>query len=217
MNSAAVRILVGVGALVVAAAVSWKFGLIGVLLFIVAISWFFGPVAFLATMAFVLFMILNWVLWLRVWLKNQPWPWSQRYFDWFEPAEILLYKKSRTILWARTQFLIAMLPSLIGPLMAFNNPELIALLPDQWEKYALLFFVVLTVVSSVVQEINRGNTDTALDVVALPTQLDHKPEVAEAVAKLDVAKAEIQDVLKAEKVQKAAVAEAVAKPDKMEG
>lgn len=156
---------------------------------------FNGAIVFLATLGLFLFIAVNWATWFRIWLKNRPWPWSQRYFDWIEPIEIVLYKKSKTIFWARFTAVMTSVPALVSSLLIFNNPELIALLPDHWEKYAILFFVVLTVVSSIVQEVNRKNTDTALDVVALPTQID-KPSVAEAVAELDVAKENMQEALK---------------------
>lgn len=140
---------------------------------------------FLIIAGIIVLLLLNYVLWFREWLKSRPWPWSQRYFEWIEPIEIALYKKSETILWARAQVLFGAVLQTLEMLQLFNTPELLQFLPEQWAWWVSLLFIV----NGVVQEILRRYTATPLSVVAVPTQ-GNPPAVDAAIANLEVAKAE---------------------------
>lgn len=48
-------------------------------------------------------LIIIYAMWGRAWLKRQPW--SQGFFDWIEPIELVLFKKSETILFARLKIM----------------------------------------------------------------------------------------------------------------
>lgn len=56
-------------------------------------SWFLFVLLLLVVLA------VAYALWLRPWLKRQPW--AAPFFAWIEPIEIALYKKSETILLGR--------------------------------------------------------------------------------------------------------------------
>lgn len=138
--------------------------------------------------------LLNYVLWFREWLKTRPWPWSQRYFEIIEPLEIFFYGKSETLLWGRWLMLGGTLVPALEAVQLLNIPELIALLPENWVKYAPLVFTLI----GVIVEIQRRYTTKPLEVVALPTH-GNTPEVVAAVENLEVAKVEAIAAVKIEK------------------
>lgn len=131
----------------------------------------------------VIVLILNYVTWFREWLKNRPWPWSQRYFEWIEPIEIALYRKSETILWSRFLIFMGLLPTVLDQFQLLNVPGLIEFLPDDWEKWASLSFTVCGIVSELLR---RGSTKPLEIVELLETGMS--PKVAVAVAKAETAK-----------------------------
>lgn len=151
---------------------------------------------FLIVSGIVVLLLMNYVLWLREWLKTRPWPWSQRYFEWIEPIEIALYKKSETILWARAQVLFGAVLQALEMLQLFNTPELLSFLPEQWARWVSLLFIA----SGVIQEILRRYTTKPLEVVELPT-LGNTPAVVAAVENLEVAKADVMAAVADEKAK----------------
>lgn len=139
---------------------------------------------FLISFGVIILLLLNYCLWFREWLKSRPWPWSQRYFLWIEPIEIALWKKSETILWARTQMLFGVLLQGMELLQLLNTPELLAFLPEQWSRWVSLLFIV----NGLVQEVLRRYTATPLPIVEMPT-VGNTPAVNAAIANLEIAKA----------------------------
>lgn len=152
---------------------------------------------FLIVFGILTLFLLNYVLWAREWLHDRPWPWSQRYFEWIEPLEIFFYRKSETLLWGRWLMLGGTLMPVLESVQLLNIPELIALLPENWVKWAPLVFTVC----GVVVEIQRRYTTKPLEVVELPT-LGNTPEVNIAVANLETAKAEVATAIADEKAAK---------------
>jgi len=121
-------------------------------------------------------LVLVWVLWGRAWLKRQSWAWSQRFFTWIEPVEILLWGKSETVMWSRYLMLLGALPVVLDQLSLFNTPELIGLVPEQYRAWLMLTFTVMGIIS----EIQRRLSTKPLAIVAVP---DNPPvEVAVAIA-----------------------------------
>lgn len=59
----------------------------------------------LIILALITALLLWYALQGRDWLKSKPWPWVQKFFAWIEPIEILLFRKSQTILVGRMLWL----------------------------------------------------------------------------------------------------------------
>lgn len=156
---------------------------------------------FLLVFGVFLLVIMNYTLWFREWLKTRPWPWSQRYFEWIEPIERVLYKKSETILLARSLQALGTISAFLTVLSGMDFYQLIAFIPERWQPWVLASPFIATTILGIVQEIQRRYTATPLDVIALPT-LGNTPEVNIAVANLETAKAEVATAIADEKAAK---------------
>ena len=91
----------------------------------------------------VLAVITGLLLWYalqgRDWLKTKSW--AQPFFDWIEPIEIVLYKKSETILFGRLlQLLGVALTGLIW-VGSIDITPIIPLVPEKYQPYLLLIFI----------------------------------------------------------------------------
>lgn len=161
----------------------------------------------LISLGIFLTLILNYVLWFRQWLKTRPWPWSQRYFDFIEPLEILFYKKSETILLARALQGIGVLSAFLTWYGALDFSQMAALIPERWQPWVLASPFIATTVLGIVNEINRRYTTEPLAVTELPTQ-GKSPEVEAAVANLEVAKTTVTAAVKVDAEIKAEAAKA---------
>lgn len=146
--------------------------------------------------------VVIWVLFLRNWLKAQPW--TAGFFALVEPVERNLWNKSETILWSRFLMVLGVLPPILDQLSTLNIPALMAVLPEKWTPYLSLSFVVAGIVS----EFLRRQTTKPLEVVALPDVVS--PAVAQAVVVAEIASKEAVAVVKAEAVAVKAEAVAVA-------
>jgi hypothetical protein len=139
---------------------------------------FFLSLLFLLA-AFAAFYILHG----RAWLKQKEW--AKPFFDWIEPIEIKLWKKSESILFARIMMLVGIIPVVAQQLQLFNMPEILALIPEAYRGYLMLIFLVC----GLIVEFNRRTTTEPLAITALPEKAI-PPEVKEAVKQADEAKAE---------------------------
>lgn len=120
------------------------------------------------------------VLFLRNWLKEQPW--AKGFFAWIEPYEIALWRKSETILWARFLIVLGLIPPILEQLGDLSGSGIERLLP---EKYQALWTLSFTVIG-IVNEFLRRSTTKPLEIVELPQNLP--PAVAQAVNRAEVAK-----------------------------
>lgn len=135
----------------------------------------------------------------RDWLKSKSW--AMPFFAWIEPIEIVLFKKSQTILFAR---LLSGLGVVLTMLQQFNGIDLTPILPFVPEKYQMALTVgvnmlplLITAIGWMVEKL-RNSTSKPLELVAVPDKVvAENPRVAEAVAMADATKAEAVAVAKA--------------------
>jgi hypothetical protein len=142
-----------------------------------------------AASLFVLSVFLTiYALWGRDWLKSKPW--AQAFFDWIEPIEIALFRKSPTILFARLKVLTGLL---LTWLTAAGDIDLTPILPFVPEKYQGLIngaAKALPLVLSLVgwaDESLRKKTTLPIELVAVP-EATATPEVKVAIGKAQEAK-----------------------------
>ena len=139
----------------------------------------------------VLVLVLWYALSGRAWLKSRPW--ARPFFAWIEPIEIALFKKSETILFARTKMLIGVVLTVLTQLGSIDLTPIMPLVPD---KYATLIHTVLNLlpmlitVMGFIDEHLRNATTKPIELVAIPDRVvADNPAIART---LDVA-AEAKD------------------------
>lgn len=147
-------------------------------------------------------------IWGRKWLKAKTWPWSVRYFQFIEPYEILLYKKSETLLWARFRMLWGTVFSLVNNLAGTDLTPILSLVPEKYQWIAGAFINCLPLLVSFLAWIDQRMRETS----SMPTELvavpDNPPiEVAIAVERFESAKREAIAVIAAEKQTPVVVSE----------
>lgn len=157
---------------------------------------------FLLPIALIVAVILVYALWGRDWLKAKPW--AAPFFEWIEPIEVALFKKSQTILVARTLSVLGPVLTLLTQLGTVDITPLMPFVPEKHQ--GLVQFVwnllplTITGLGMIVEKL-RNNTTVPIEIAALPDKaLAEKPAVAEVVAKLQDVKAEAVAVVKEEKV-----------------
>jgi hypothetical protein len=163
----------------------------------------------LVVLAVITGLLLWYALQGRDWLKSKSW--AQGFFAWIEPVEILLFKKSETILVGRLlQFLgaIMLVLSWIGQI---DLTPIMPLVPEKYQPYvhAVSTFLplVLNGLGAIVERL-RNRTTKPLELVAVPDKvIAETPRLAEAVAMADATKIEAVAVV----VEAKAVAVAEAK------
>jgi hypothetical protein len=137
-------------------------------------------------------LLLWYALWGRDWLKTKPW--AQSFFAKIEPIEIVLFKKSQTILLGRT---LSGLGVLLTFLQQFNGIDLTPILPLVPEKYQGPLNIAvnslpmtISVIGWMVEKL-RNKTTKPVELVAVPDKVvAENPKVAEAVAMADATKTE---------------------------
>lgn len=129
-------------------------------------------------------LLLFYVLWGRAWLKTKPW--MRGFFDFIEPIEIFLWRKSETLLWARFLMVAGMIPPMLEQFSALKPlfDGIAPYLPANWQSYISLTFTILGMVG----EVQRRYTTKPLEIVELPSAVP--APVAAALAKADDAKVE---------------------------
>lgn len=143
-------------------------------------------------------LLTVYALWLRPWLKRQAW--AKPFFAWVEPAEIVLFKNSETILFARLKVAMGLLLAALTYLSTFDITPLLPLLPEAWRPHAQALMALLPLILSLVgaaDERLRNTTTKPLELVALP--LESKPvppQIAIAVADAELAKEQAVEVVK---------------------
>lgn len=102
------------------------------------------------------------VVWLRPWLRDKPW--AQGFFARVEPVEIVLWRKSESILWARFLQAVGLVVPLLQFIGAVDITPYLAIVPDGYAPYLLLVIFV----AGQIGERLRKDTTKPLDVVAAP-------------------------------------------------
>ncbi|MET4263903.1 hypothetical protein ABIA95_000160 [Bradyrhizobium sp. LA8.1] len=138
-------------------------------------------------------VVLTWyAIWGREILKRSPW--FQPLFDWIEPWEVTLYKKSQTILFARLKMISGVVLMVLTQAGTIDLTPIMPLVPDAYEPYLRIAFnllpLVLTLMGAVDEKL-RNATTLPIEVVAVTDKdVAENPKVAAAVETAVAAKAE---------------------------
>jgi len=120
-------------------------------------------------------------------------PWAKPFFDKVEPIEIRLFKKSETILWARTLQAVGFLLTVLTYIGQIDLTPLLAMLPEEHRAIAGTLLPLTPMMLSFlgrVDESLRKDVSKPLAVVELPN--DMPPKVKAAVQEFEVAKADVK-------------------------
>lgn len=135
----------------------------------------------------------------RQWLITQPW--AQGFFTWIEPFERRVFLKSETILAARLKMFVGAALTFLTQTQQIDITLLMPLVPDAWEPTLLfawnLMPLALTILGFADEKL-RKDTNKPLDVVSLSPVEAAKPEVAAAVAQVEVNVAVAKAIIKTE-------------------
>jgi hypothetical protein len=137
-------------------------------------------------------IILAWyALWGRDWLKNKPW--TAGFFARVEPIEIVLFKKSQTILLARLKMTVGVTLTALTYLGTIDLTPLMPFVPEQYQGLVHLAFNLLPMIITLMgmaDEKLRNKTTAPLELVAIPEKDKARPEIAEAIAIADSTRVE---------------------------
>lgn len=142
----------------------------------------------LLILAVITSLLLLYALWGRDWLKRQPF--AQGFFAWVEPIEIMLFKKSETILFARLLSGLGGVLTLLTQLGEINVAPLMPLMPDKYAgivQVALGFMPMLITGLGLIVEWLRNRTTKPIELVAV-AEADITPEVARVLEAADAVK-----------------------------
>lgn len=144
----------------------------------------------LVVLAIVTALLLWYALQGRAWLKAKPW--TEAFFAVIEPAEIFLFKKSETILFAR---MLSGLGVVLTFLTQIGSIDITPLLPFVPSKYAVVvqgaYSCMPLIISflGVIVEWLRNRTTKPIELIAIPDKIvAGNPEVARVVAEADDSK-----------------------------
>lgn len=128
----------------------------------------------------------------RAWLKSKSW--AGGFFAWVEPIEILVFKKSETILFARLKILTGLLLMILSQVGTIDLTPIMPFVPDKYEAYVRVAFNLLPLTITAIgwmDEQLRKSVSKPIELVALPDKIvAENPKVAEAVAMADATKTE---------------------------
>lgn len=124
----------------------------------------------------------------REWLKTKPW--AQDFFDLIEPVEIVLFKKSETILFGRLLTGLGAVLTFLTQLGEINLAPIIPFVPEKYQ-FIVTFAVnclplVISGLGAIVERL-RNRTTKPIELVAVP-ETTAPPEVKAAMAEADAAK-----------------------------
>ncbi len=128
----------------------------------------------------------------RDWLKSKSW--ANGFFELFEPIEIILFKKSETILVGR---MLQALGAILTALTWLGSIDITPLMPLVPEKYAgvvqagfSFLPLILNGLGAIIEWL-RNRTTKPIELVAIPDKVvAENPRVAEAVAVANATKVE---------------------------
>jgi hypothetical protein len=142
----------------------------------------------LLALAVITILLLLYALWGREWLKSKSW--AQPFFAWIEPLEILLFKKSETILFARLLSGLGIVLTFLTQISTIDLTPIMPFVPDKYEPFVRVVFNLMPLVLSglgAIVEWLRNRTTKPLELVAVP-EAALSPEVKVAIAQADEAK-----------------------------
>jgi hypothetical protein len=145
-------------------------------------------------------ILVAYALWLRPWLKTKAW--SGGFFAWVEPIEIVLFKKSETILFARLKMVSGVVLMLLTQLGEIDLSPLMPFVPEKYSDIVRVIFnfmpLTITLVGALDEKL-RNATTKPIELVAVP-EATAPPEVKVAIAQADAAKAEAVAIIQEKKV-----------------
>lgn len=151
-------------------------------------------------LAIVVLIIAVWVTWLRPRLVCQPW--AEGFFRSIEPFERLFYRKSESVLWARTKVMVGTVLTMLTQLQAIDITPLFPIIPDDYEGYIIVAWNMLPMAISAVGLIDEymrvKDTTKPIELVEVSEKvLEENPDVAQKVAYAQVTKVEAVEAVKA--------------------
>lgn len=146
----------------------------------------------LIILAVITALLLWYALQGRDWLKAKPW--AQGFFAWVEPVEILLFKKSETILFARLKMLTGILLTFLTQIGTIDLTPWMPFVPEKYQPAVNAAVnaapLMLTLVGWADERL-RKTTTKPIELVAVPDQVvAENPQVANAVAAAEAVKFE---------------------------
>lgn len=146
----------------------------------------------LIILAIITALLLWYALWGRDWLKKQPK--AQPFFEWIEPIEIVLFKKSETILFARLLQAMGGTLSALTWIGSIDVTPLLPLFPEQHAELVRGFFsmlpLILNILGAIVEWL-RNRTTKPVELVAVSDKVvAESPRLQEAVAMAETTKTE---------------------------
>jgi hypothetical protein len=152
---------------------------------------------FLITAAILAALLLWYAVQGRAWLKRQSW--AKGFFDWIEPIELALFKKSETLLFARLKIAVGVVLTVLTQVGSIDLTPIMPLVPDAYESYLRIAFNLLPLTITVVGMIDehlRKTTTKPLELVAV-SDTTAPPAVKAAIAEADAAKDQAVAVVEA--------------------
>lgn len=146
----------------------------------------------LIVLAVITGLLLAYALWGREWLKTKPR--AQPFFDWIEPIEILLFKKSETILFARMLSGLGLVLTFLTQISTIDLTPIMPFVPEKYAVYVHVVFnsmpLVITALGAIVERL-RNQTTKPLELVAVADKVvAENPALAQTIAKADEIKVE---------------------------
>lgn len=145
----------------------------------------------LISLSILTLLVVAYVVGGRSWLKRQSW--AAGFFAWIEPIEIILWRKSETILWARFRQGLGLVLTLLASLGQFDLSPIFPFLPD-WLHWLPPMLPLVISMSGALSEQLRRNTTRPLELVEVPDVAP--PAVAAAVARAETSKEVAIDAVK---------------------
>jgi len=145
------------------------------------------------TIVVLLIILLLWyALKGRAWLKTKSW--ANGFFAWIEPIEIVLYRKSETLLFARLKILTGIILAALTNIGTIDLTPIMPFVPEKYVGFVQAAFNLLPLTISLVgwaDQRLRNTTTLPIEIVAVPDKVvAENPKVAEAVAMADSTKTE---------------------------
>lgn len=135
----------------------------------------------------------------REWLKSKPW--AQGFFAWVEPIEILLFKKSETILFARLKIVVGAVLTLMTQIGSIDLTPLMPFVPEKYQPYVNFAINLVPLAISLMgyfDEKLRYTSTKPIELVEV-AEKNITPEVADAMVTADVAKVDAVAAVEASK------------------
>jgi hypothetical protein len=150
----------------------------------------------LIVLAVITGLLLAYALKGREWLKSKPW--AQGFFAAVEPIEILFFKKSETILFARLKMLTGFLLMILSQVGTIDLTPIMPFVPEQYQGVLRVAFNLMPLIITAVgwmDERLRNGTTKPIELVAVP-ETGQTAEVKVAIAQAEDAKEQAVAIVK---------------------